>query len=51
VALGAIARTIPRFATFSLSFPLVFAAVLLVTAIAAPLLATQAARPFALLPQ
>lgn len=36
VALGALSRTVPRFATFTLSFPLVFGAVLVATAISLP---------------
>ncbi len=51
VALGALSRTIPRFATFGLSFPLVFAAALIVTAVSVPLIAAQAARPILLFPQ
>ena len=50
IALGALSRTIPRFATFGLSFPLVFAAVLLVTAISAPLLISRAAHPIMAFP-
>ena len=51
IALGALSRTIPRFATFGLSFPLVFAAVLLVTALSAPLLIARAGNPIATFPQ
>lgn len=51
IALGALSRTIPRFATFGLSFPLVFGAVLIVTAVALPLLAPRAAMPVLLLPR
>lgn len=50
-ALGALARTIPRFATFGLSFPMVFGAVLLVTAVAVPILSSQAGHPIVLVPQ
>jgi flagellar biosynthesis protein FliR len=50
VALAALARTIPRFATFTLSFPLVFGVVLIATAISIPLLAHQAADPVMLFP-
>ncbi|MEO9170722.1 MAG: flagellar biosynthetic protein FliR [Candidatus Baltobacteraceae bacterium] len=51
IALGALSRTIPRFATFGLSFPLVFAAVLIVTAVSAPILIAQAGHPIVLLPR
>jgi len=50
IALAALSRTIPRFAGFSLSFPLVFGAVLLVTAVSIPLLAARAAHPILLYP-
>jgi flagellar biosynthesis protein FliR len=45
VAVAALTRTIPRFAGFSLSFPLVFGAVLLVTAVSIPLLSARAGHP------
>jgi flagellar biosynthesis protein FliR len=50
VALAALSRTVPRFAGFLLSFPLVFGAVLLVTAICIPLLAARAAHPLLIYP-
>jgi flagellar biosynthetic protein FliR len=50
VALAALSRTIPRFVGFSLSFPLVFAAVLLVTMVSMPLLAARAAHPILVYP-
>ena len=50
IALAALSRTIPRFVGFSLSFPLVFGAVLLVTIISIPLLAARAAHPVLLYP-
>jgi flagellar biosynthesis protein FliR len=50
ISLAALARTIPRFASFSLSFPLVFGAVLLVTAVSIPLLAQRSAHPIVLYP-
>jgi flagellar biosynthesis protein FliR len=50
VALAAMARTIPRFATFTLSFPVVFGVVLIATAISIPLVAGQATHPFMLFP-
>ena len=51
VGLGALSRTIPRFATFTLSFPLVFGAVLLATAITLPLIALRAGHPILSMPQ
>ncbi len=50
IALAALARTVPRFATFTLSFPLVFGVVLIVTALAIPLAAAQAAHPLLFVP-
>lgn len=50
VALAALARAIPRFASFALSFPLVFDAVLIVTAISLPILAARAGSPLLLVP-
>jgi len=50
VALAALARTIPRFAAFALSFPLVFGAVLMVSAVSIPLLVARAAHPISLYP-
>ena len=50
IALAALSRTIPRFIGFSLSFPLVFGAVLLVTTVSIPLLAARAAHPILLYP-
>ena len=50
VALGALSRTIPRFSGFTLSFPLVFGAALVATAVAAPVMAMQAGHPILLLP-
>jgi flagellar biosynthetic protein FliR len=50
VALAAVARVVPRFASFTLSFPLVFAAALVVTIVEVPLLAPLAARPWLVLP-
>jgi flagellar biosynthesis protein FliR len=45
VAVAALTRAIPRFAGFALSFPLVFGAVLLVTAVSIPLLSARAGHP------
>jgi flagellar biosynthesis protein FliR len=50
VALAALSRAVPRFSGFLLSFPLVFGAVLLVTAVSLPLLAARAAHPLLLYP-
>lgn len=50
VALAAVARVVPRLANFSLAFPVVFAAVIVVTLIGLPLLAPQAAHPWLLSP-
>jgi flagellar biosynthetic protein FliR len=50
LALAAVARVVPRFSSFSLSFPVVFAAALLVTLATLPLLAKLGARPWLVLP-
>lgn len=50
IALAALARAIPRFATFTLSFPLVFGVVLIVTALSIPLAVAQAAHPILSIP-
>lgn len=50
IALAALARTIPRFATFTLSFPLVFGVVLIVTALSIPLALSQSAHPLLSIP-
>jgi flagellar biosynthetic protein FliR len=50
IALAALARTVPRFATFTLSFPLVFGVVLIVTAISLPITLSQAAHPLVSMP-
>ncbi len=50
IALATLARTVPRFATFTLSFPLVFGVVLIATAISLPLLVPQAAHPLVSIP-
>lgn len=50
VALGALARVIPRFAAFTLSFPIVFGAALVATLIAVPLLFAQSASPWMRIP-
>ena len=50
VSLGAIARVVPRFATFTLSFPLVFAMALAATLVALPLVHDSAGEPILSLP-
>ncbi len=50
VGLAALSRTIPRFASFALSFPLVFGVVLLVTAASIPLALALAGHPILLAP-
>jgi flagellar biosynthetic protein FliR len=50
IALAALARSIPRFSSFTLSFPLVFGVVLVATALAVPLAAARAAGPILLFP-
>jgi flagellar biosynthetic protein FliR len=49
-ALAAVARVVPRFASFSLAFPVVFAVALIVTIAGVPLLAPLAAHPWLVLP-
>jgi flagellar biosynthetic protein FliR len=50
LALAAVARVVPRFSSFTLSFPLVFAAALLITIATVPLFAPLAAHPWLLAP-
>ncbi len=50
IALGALSRAVPRFGSITLAFPLAFAAVLIATVCAAPLLADRAGHPFLALP-
>jgi flagellar biosynthesis protein FliR len=45
IAVGAISRVVPRFGSFTLVFPMAFAAALIVTAIAVPLLAGREFMP------
>jgi flagellar biosynthesis protein FliR len=45
VALGSLSRVIPRFGSFTLFFPLAYAAALVATAIVVPLAAEHAPRP------
>jgi flagellar biosynthetic protein FliR len=45
IAVGAISRAVPRFGSFTLAFPLAFAAALVATAIAVPLLAEHSLAP------
>ncbi len=50
LTIGAITRVIPRFASFTLSFPIVFGGAVIATAIAVPLLFPLSARPWLWLP-
>ncbi|GAC1584915.1 MAG: hypothetical protein NVS3B7_20070 [Candidatus Elarobacter sp.] len=50
LALAAVTRVVPRFSSFSLSFPVVFAGALVVTLVTVPLLAPLGARPWIVLP-
>jgi flagellar biosynthetic protein FliR len=50
LALAAVARVVPRFASFALAFPIVLAGSLLVTLAAVPLLAPLGARPILVVP-
>ncbi|HET9095285.1 MAG TPA: flagellar biosynthetic protein FliR [Candidatus Baltobacteraceae bacterium] len=50
LTLGALTRVIPRFASFTLSFPIVFATALVATIVAVPLLLGQSAVPWLRVP-
>ena len=50
ITLGALTRVIPRFASFTLSFPIVFALALIATILAVPLLFDQSASPWLRIP-
>jgi flagellar biosynthetic protein FliR len=50
IALGSLTRVIPRFASFTLSFPVVFAMALIATIVAVPLLFAQSAEPWLRVP-
>lgn len=50
VALGALARAVPRFGSLTLSYPLVFGAALVATAMALPVLLGLASAPYLALP-
>jgi flagellar biosynthetic protein FliR len=50
VALAAVTRVVPRFSSFTLSFPIVFAAAVLVAVATLPLYAPLAAHPILLVP-
>ncbi len=50
LALAAVARVVPRFASFTLAFPIVFGAALLVTIAAIPLVAPLGGHPWLVLP-
>jgi hypothetical protein len=47
---GALSRVIPRFGTFTLAFPLAFAAALIATALVVPLAAGNAPPPMLTIP-
>ncbi|GAC1500845.1 MAG: flagellar biosynthetic protein FliR [Vulcanimicrobiaceae bacterium] len=49
-ALGALSRVVPRFQSFTLGFPLVFASVLLMTALTLPVLCHGTGHPWIILP-
>jgi len=51
IALGALSRVIPRFGSFTLAFPLAFAAALLATAMALPVAAEHVPMPLVAIPQ
>jgi flagellar biosynthesis protein FliR len=50
LGLGAISRIIPRFSNFTLTFPVVFAAVLLATLVTLPVVIRQGGRPWLVWP-
>lgn len=50
IALGALSRAVPRFGSITLAFPLAFAAVLIATVCAVPILAARAGHPLLALP-
>ena len=50
VALAAVTRVVPRFSSFTLSFPIVFAAAVLVAVATLPLYGPLAAHPILLVP-
>jgi len=50
IALGALSRAVPRFGSFTLAFPLAFAAALIATAIVVPLAADRAPPPLLRVP-
>jgi flagellar biosynthesis protein FliR len=51
IAVGAISRVVPRFGSFTLAFPLAFAAALIACVVAVPLVMRAAPAPIVLLPQ
>jgi flagellar biosynthesis protein FliR len=50
IAVGSISRAVPRFGSFTLAFPLAFAAALVMTAVCVPLLAQDSLRPVMAIP-
>jgi flagellar biosynthesis protein FliR len=51
IALGALSRVVPRFGSFTLAFPLAFAAALVATAIAVPEITASAPAPLLAIPR
>ncbi len=51
IALGTLSRVIPRFGSFTLAFPLAFAAALVATAIGLPVIAEHVPRPLLAIPK
>jgi flagellar biosynthesis protein FliR len=50
IAIGSLSRVIPRFGSFTLAFPLAFAAALVATAMAVPIVAAHASAPLLSIP-
>jgi flagellar biosynthesis protein FliR len=50
LVLAAVARVVPRFSSFTLAFPVTFAAAVLVTLVTLPLVARLGAQPWLVLP-
>ena len=51
IALGALSRVVPRFGSFTLAFPLAFAAALVMTTIAVPIAAGHVPVPILAIPR
>jgi flagellar biosynthesis protein FliR len=50
IALAALSRTVPRFSSFTLSFPIVFGVVLIVTAVSIPIVSATSGHPILMYP-